>query len=117
MGQAIVFRTKARAGVIVTKTFRLWKNTDGFEVELKFESPDKERSVVYNLLGPARHPDRRRMVHRHVPRRGLRPGRAAKVSIVTYSAYDVANAKDKPIENTQRYRFGSPASRTSTSPP
>ena len=51
-GQAVVFKTKAKNGVIVTKTFRLFPNTDGLEVDLKFESPDKERSVVYNLLGP-----------------------------------------------------------------
>ena len=51
-GQAVVFRTKAKSGVVVTKTFRLFPNTDGLEVDLKFESPDKERSVVYNLLGP-----------------------------------------------------------------
>ena len=51
-GQAVVFKTKANSGVIVTKTFRLFPNTDGLEVDLKFESPDKERSVVYNLLGP-----------------------------------------------------------------
>ena len=52
MGQAIVFQTKANNGVVVTKTFRLFPNTDGLEVDLQFESPDKERSVVYNLLGP-----------------------------------------------------------------
>jgi len=51
-GEAIVFRTKASNGVVVTKTFRLFRNTDGLEVTLKFESPDKERSVVYNLFGP-----------------------------------------------------------------
>jgi len=52
IGQAVVFRTKAANGVVVTKTFRLFPNTDGLEVVLKFESPDKDRSVVYNLLGP-----------------------------------------------------------------
>ena len=51
-GQAVVFKTEAKNGVIVTKTFRLFPNTDGLEVDLKFESPDKERSFVYNLLGP-----------------------------------------------------------------
>jgi YidC/Oxa1 family membrane protein insertase len=51
-GQEAVFRTKARDGVVLTKTFRLFPNSHGLEVELKFESPDKERSVVYNLLGP-----------------------------------------------------------------
>jgi YidC/Oxa1 family membrane protein insertase len=51
-GQAIVFRTKAASGVVVTKTFRLFPNTDGLELALKLDSPDKDRSVVYNLLGP-----------------------------------------------------------------
>ena len=51
-GQEVVFRTKADNGVVVTKTFRLWKAADGFEVELRFESPDQERAFVYNLLGP-----------------------------------------------------------------
>ena len=39
------FTTKASTEVNVTKTFRLFPNTDGLEVDLKFESPDKERSV------------------------------------------------------------------------
>ncbi|MDR3619935.1 MAG: YidC/Oxa1 family insertase periplasmic-domain containing protein [Paludisphaera borealis] len=51
-GQAVVFKTVADNGVVVTKTFRLWQAADGFEVELRFESPDKERSFVYNLFGP-----------------------------------------------------------------
>ncbi len=97
-GQEVVFRTKSRLGVVVTKTFRLWKNTDGFEVDLKFESPDKERSVVYNLLGP------------HGMKIGgewytgtFRDVVFGQVGgdLATYSAHDVANAKDKPVENTQ----------------
>ena len=36
----------------MTKTYRLRKGADGFEVELKFESPEQERTVVYKLLGP-----------------------------------------------------------------
>ena len=52
LGQAVVFTTTAKNGIACTKTFRLFPNTDGLEVSLKFESPDKERTVVYNLMGP-----------------------------------------------------------------
>ncbi len=52
-GREVVFRTKvAEPEIVVTKTFRLRKGADGFEVELKFESPDEERDLVYKLLGP-----------------------------------------------------------------
>ena len=36
----------------MTKTYRLCKGADGFEVELKFESPDEDAQLVYKLLGP-----------------------------------------------------------------
>jgi YidC/Oxa1 family membrane protein insertase len=52
-GQEVVFR--ARVGtpeVTLTKRYRLMKGTDGFDVELTFESPEKERAIVYKLLGP-----------------------------------------------------------------
>jgi YidC/Oxa1 family membrane protein insertase len=52
-GRAVVFRTTVgQPAVIVTKTYRLSKGADGFEVELKFESPDEERDLVYKLFGP-----------------------------------------------------------------
>lgn len=52
-GQEVVFRSKAANGVVVTKTFRLWKGADGLELDLKFESPDdQERSFTFNLMGP-----------------------------------------------------------------
>ncbi len=50
--QEVVFRTTATSGVVLTKTFRIFEHTDGLELDLKIESPDKERKVVYNLLGP-----------------------------------------------------------------
>ena len=49
-GQEVVFRTKAKNGVVLTKTFRLFPNTHGLEVELKFESPDKERRLSTTCL-------------------------------------------------------------------
>jgi YidC/Oxa1 family membrane protein insertase len=50
-GQEVVFRTSL-GGVIVVKTFRLWQNADGLEMELRFESPDRERTLSYNLMAP-----------------------------------------------------------------
>jgi len=99
-GQEVVFRTKSRHGVTITKTFRLWKNTDGFEVDLKFESPDKERSVVYNLLGP--HGIRIEGEWYTGTFRDVVFGQVGAADPAAYSAYDVASAKDKPIENTQK---------------
>lgn len=52
-GQEIVLRSSENpAGVTVTRTYRLWKGEDGFELELGFESPDAERTIAYELLGP-----------------------------------------------------------------
>jgi YidC/Oxa1 family membrane protein insertase len=51
-GQEVVFRTTAANGVVVTKTIRLWQTVNGFEILLAFESPDKEQTFTYNLLGP-----------------------------------------------------------------
>ena len=79
-GQEVVFRTTAvdRPAWSVTKTYRLWKGADGFEVELEFESPDEDRARRLQAARPARHPDRGRVVHRHLPRRLLRPGRGRR---------------------------------------
>ena len=100
-GQAVVFRTKAKNGVVVTKTFRLFPNTDGLEVELKFESPDKERSVVYNLLGPHGIPIEGEWytgTFRDVVFGQLE--RADRSRSITHAASDVASATDEPIDNT-----------------
>jgi YidC/Oxa1 family membrane protein insertase len=52
-GLAIVFRTTVgQPELVVTKTYRLMKAADSFEVELRFESPLEERALVYKLLGP-----------------------------------------------------------------
>ena len=99
-GQEVVFRTKAKNGVVVTKTFRLFPNTHGLEVELKFESPDKERSVVYNLLGPHGIPIEGEWytgTFRDVVFGQLK-GKA--IEIVTHAASDVAAAAANSIDNT-----------------
>jgi YidC/Oxa1 family membrane protein insertase len=96
-GQEVVFRTKvAGLGVVVTKTFRLWKGENAFAFELGFESPDASRSVVYKLLGPHGVPIEgewftgtfRDAVF------GIPDGSGTKIH--TVSAYDVAKNKDKP---------------------
>jgi YidC/Oxa1 family membrane protein insertase len=52
-GQEIQFRAVAGTPEVqITKTYRLFKDQDGFEMDLTFASPDAERSVVYQLLGP-----------------------------------------------------------------
>ena len=87
--------------MIVTKTFRLLPNTNGVEVDLKFESPDKERSVVYNLLGPHGIPIEGEWytgTFRDVVFGQLN---GQKVEIVTHAASDVVSATDSPIDNTK----------------
>jgi len=109
-GQAVVFRTNATSGVVVTKTYRLFPNTDALEVELKFESPDLPRSFVYNLLGPHGLPIEglwytgtfRELFFGHLNERG-------ETKIVPYLASEVvtASAEDKPKDNsTWPLRFG-----------
>jgi len=102
-GQAVVFRTTATSGVIVTKTFRLLRNMDALEVELKFESPDRQRSLVYNLLGPHGLPIEglwytgtfRELFFGHLNQQG-------ETKLVPYLASEVVEKAmaDKPIDNT-----------------
>jgi YidC/Oxa1 family membrane protein insertase len=52
-GQEIQFRASAgKPEVEITRTYRLFQDQDGFEMDLSFSSADAERSVVYQLLGP-----------------------------------------------------------------
>jgi YidC/Oxa1 family membrane protein insertase len=99
-GEAVVFRITAKSGVVVTKTYRLFPGTDGFELEMKFESPDKERSTVYHLLGP-----------HGIPIEGLWYtgtfrdvffGQLGQDKPTTLSASDVASAKDGSSDNTEK---------------
>ncbi len=99
-GQAIVFRTKAPSGVVVTKTFRLGKGIDGLETELKFESPDHPRKVVYTLVGPHGIPIEgewytgtfRDLVFGRLNGKAVEPD--------TKSANEIAKAPDNSIDNT-----------------
>jgi YidC/Oxa1 family membrane protein insertase len=100
--QAVIFKTTAKSGVIVTKTFRLLPNTHGVEVDLKFDSPDKERSVVYNLMGPHGIPIEGEWytgTFRDVVFGQLKEN---AIEVVTHAASDVVSATDSPIDNTAR---------------
>lgn len=99
-GESVVFRTTSAEGVVVTKTFKLWKNSDGVEVEITFESPDRPRTVVYNLLGP--HGIRIEGEWYTSTFRELVFGQMSRgaVDVVTHTAADVVAARDKPIDNT-----------------
>jgi YidC/Oxa1 family membrane protein insertase len=97
-GQEVVFQIKTTLGVVVTKSYRLFTASDGFEVELKFESPDRERSVVYNLLSPHGIPIEGAWYTSTF--RDVFFAQLGQADPTTHSAYDVAVAKDKPIDNT-----------------
>ena len=99
-GESVVFRTTAKSGVVVTKTYRLFPDTDGFELEIKLESPDKERTTVYHLLGP-----------HGIPIEGLWYtgtfrdvffGQLGQAKPDTHSASDINSAKDGSIDNTEK---------------
>jgi len=99
-GQEVVFRAKADNGVTVTKTFRLWQDADGLEMDLTFESPDAERSFAYNLLGPYGIPiegEWYTSTFREVFF-GTASG-ADAVALSTKTAYELAKA-DKPFDST-----------------
>jgi YidC/Oxa1 family membrane protein insertase len=99
--QEVVFRATARNGVVFTKTIRLFPHTDGVEVDLKLESPDQDRAVVYNILGPHGIPiegEWYTSTFRDVVFAQLK---GSKVETpVTHSAHDVASAGDNPPDNT-----------------
>ena len=115
-GQAIAFRTTAKNGVVVTKTFRLFPDTDGLEVELKFESPDKKSgSTAYQLLGPHGIPIEGLWYTEHLSRCVLRAGRA--VQDPDACRRRCASRQGKPDRQHRPAASSSPASRTSISRP
>ncbi|MHB1560890.1 MAG: YidC/Oxa1 family insertase periplasmic-domain containing protein, partial [Isosphaeraceae bacterium] len=101
-GEAIVFRTKARNGVVVTKTYRMGKNIDGLELELRFDSPDKERKVVYNLRGPHGIPiEGEWYTSTFIDLYFGQLWQQDQIKAETYTAQDVAKASpDRPVDNT-----------------
>jgi YidC/Oxa1 family membrane protein insertase len=96
-GQAIRFRTTVGSPpVIVTKTFSLQKGQDGFEMDIGFESPDKDRTVVYRLAGPHGIPIEGEWYTGTF--RDVFFGRVqgSGVKIDTLPAYDVVKNKEEP---------------------
>jgi len=91
LGQQVAFRTTAaRLGLTVTKTFRLYPGEDGFEVDLKFESPEKANSVVYKLLGPHGIPIEGEWYTGTFRDAVFGQAEGAGTKVVTLSAYDIA---------------------------
>ena len=99
-GQELVFRTQVRGGIVVTKTFRLWQAEDGFSLEIKFESPEREHQIAYEMLGPHGIPIEGEWytgTFRDVVFGTLDRG---STHVVTWSAYDVAKSGEKAIDST-----------------
>jgi YidC/Oxa1 family membrane protein insertase len=99
-GQQVGFRTTASNGVVVTKTFRLWQTMDGVELELRFESPDRDRTFSYNLMGPHGIPIEGEWYTGTFREVFFGTYDQGKIKVDTQTAYDIAKARDKPIEST-----------------
>ena len=112
-GQAIVFRTTAKSGVIVTKTYRLFPDTDGFELELKFESPERSGRPSTTCSVPMAY-------------RSRASGTPAPSATSSSDSWASSSPTPMPLpispgprtarSTTPRSPFASPASKTSTSP-
>ena len=92
-GQEVVFRTTTGSGVIVTKTYRLRPAADGLEVDLKFESPEKEQTFSYNLLGPHGIPIEGEW-YTGTFREVFFGTYDGSIRIDTHTSYDIAKGKD-----------------------
>jgi YidC/Oxa1 family membrane protein insertase len=97
-GQEVIFQTTGSNGVKVTKTFRLWQMANGFEVELKFESPEKDRTFTYNLYGPHGIPIEGEWYTGTFREVFFGTYNRGTVKVDTHTAYDIA--KGKPIDST-----------------
>ena len=99
-GQQVSFRTTASNGVVVTKTFRLWQTMDGLELELRFESPDRDRTFSYNMLGPHGIPIEGEWYTGTFREVFFGTYDQGKIKVDTHTALDVAKAREKPIDST-----------------
>lgn len=96
-GQEVQFRLAVEnPAVVLTKTYRLHRGQDGFEMDLGFESPNGDRSLAYRLSGPHGIPIEGEWYTGTF--RDVFFGRlqGSSVKIDTYSAYDVVKRKDDP---------------------
>lgn len=96
-GQEAIFQTNVEElGLTVTKTYRLNKGEEAFEVILGFESPEKTGTVTYRLLGPHGIPIEgewytgtfRDAVFGQVDK--------SSTKVATLSALEIVKAKDQP---------------------
>ncbi|HZW33097.1 MAG TPA: membrane protein insertase YidC [Isosphaeraceae bacterium] len=104
-GQSVSFRTRSSDGLVVTKTFRLWQNADGFEVTLRFDSPERERTVVYDLLGPHGIPIEGEWYTGTFRDLVFGQWKGNQVDAVTHSAADIVKASEKPDNTALPLRF------------
>jgi YidC/Oxa1 family membrane protein insertase len=96
-GQEVVFRaTTGEPPLVLTKTYRLRKGASAFELELGFESPSKDRAVVYKLLGPHGIPIEGEWYTGTFRDAFFGQVDGSKVKVVTKAAYDIAKGKDTP---------------------
>jgi YidC/Oxa1 family membrane protein insertase len=98
-GQEIAFTTRAD-GVQVTKVFRLWQGTNGLELELRFDSPDRDRAFAYNLLGPHGLPIEGEWYTGTFREVFFGTNDAGKIKVESHTSSDIVKATDKPFDST-----------------
>ncbi len=105
-GQSVVFRTRADGlGLVVTKTYRLYKDENGFELDLTFESPEKTSSVVYQLLGPHGIPIEGEWYTGTFREAVFGQAKGSGVEVKTLTANEIAK---RGRENPERFQFPQP---------
>jgi YidC/Oxa1 family membrane protein insertase len=105
-GSAVVFRTTVGApAVTVTKTYRLLKGSNGFEMELAFASPEAKQQVVYKLIGPHGVPIEGEWYTGTFRDAFFGQLSGAKTNIATKSANDIAKAKQPEHYQSSPLRF------------
>lgn len=105
-GAEVVFRTSVGTpAVTVTKTFRLRKEANGFEMELAFASPDQKRDVVYKLHGPHGVPIEGEWYTGTFRDAFFAQLNGSSTKIVTASAHDIAKASDPEHYQTAPLKF------------
>ncbi len=118
-GRSIVFRATAGtpgSQVVVTKTFRLMKGADGFELELRFESPDADRTLSYKILGPHGIPIEGEWYTSTFRDVFFGQISGTEIKVVTRAAATISPRRRTSPSGSCRSRWRSPGSRTSISP-
>jgi YidC/Oxa1 family membrane protein insertase len=99
-GQQVVFKARSDGGVLITKTYRLWKGIDGLELELRFDSPDRERTFSYNILGPHGLPIEGEWYTQTFREVFFGTNDSGKIKVESHMASEIAKATDKPFDST-----------------